>query len=220
MGVLVSASLLAADPLNLQQAVLDNEQAGIDSFHIDIMDGHFVPNLGFGLHTVEALCHYTSKPVIVHLMVQSCHSMIPMFSKAGAHCIQIHPESTDHIASDLQFIRDQGCAAGVVLNPGTSPFFLEALWDWIDQVLVMTVHPGRGEQTFISSCVSKLSVIRKRINDRSQAIDLFVDGGIDLNTGRICVHNGANGLAVGTSLCRHLSNRDFQWIQQLQELES
>src|ERR1041385_1247168 len=198
MSILVAPSILAADFSRLAAELERVEQAGADWIHCDIMDGHFVDNISFGPGIVGRVRGLTSLPLDVHLMIEHADHYVPRFIEAGANSITVHvePDAKHSVAKTLQQIRDSGCRAGLTLNP-ESPFDLvEPFLDKIDMLLVMTVHPGFGGQSFRADQMEKL----KRAKSLNARIDIEVDGGINPQTARVSIENGANVLVAGTSI--------------------
>jgi ribulose-phosphate 3-epimerase len=198
--VTIAPSLLAADFACLRDEVQAVEAAGADWLHLDVMDGHFVPNLSFGPLVVRALRPHTRLPFDVHLMINPVDPFIAAFAEAGADHISLHPEAGPHPHRSLQLIRSLGKRAGVVLNPGTPVESVAWLLDLADIVLVMTVNPGFGGQAFLSSQLAKIGLLRRMIDASGRPIALAVDGGIGPDTARLALRAGADTLIAGTSV--------------------
>jgi len=197
-------SILAADFARLGEEVRSATAAGADYIHIDVMDGHFVPNLTIGPVVVEALRPHSTLPFDVHLMIAPVDPYVPAFAKAGADIITVHPEAGPHLHRTIQLIKSHGKKAGVSLNPATPPTAVEALLNDIDLVLVMTVNPGFGGQKFIASQMEKVRYLRQRIDESAKgrngrSIDLEVDGGINAETAAVAARAGADVLVAGTA---------------------
>jgi ribulose-phosphate 3-epimerase len=197
--VRIAPSILSADFAKLGDEVRAIEAAGADWVHIDVMDGHFVPNISMGPVVVKALRPVTALPFDVHLMISPVDPYLDAFAEAGADTITVHPEAGPHIHRSLQHIKALGKRAGVVLNPGTPAKMLEYLMDLVDLVLVMSVNPGFGGQSFIASQLRKIEAIRTMIDKSGRDIDLEVDGGIDTETARQAIAAGADALVAGTA---------------------
>ncbi|PYK56302.1 MAG: ribulose-phosphate 3-epimerase [Verrucomicrobia bacterium] len=196
--IIVAPSILAADFSRLGDEIHRVEAAGADWLHCDIMDGHFVDNISFGPEIVGRVRGLTSLPLDVHLMIEHADHYVPRFIKAGANSITVHvePEAKHSVTETLRQIRDAGCRAGLTLNPETPFDLVEPFLDKIDMLLVMTVHPGFGGQSFRADQMQKV----KRARSLSSTINIEVDGGINVETARVSVENGANVLVAGTSI--------------------
>ncbi|MGE4527509.1 MAG: ribulose-phosphate 3-epimerase [Rhodospirillaceae bacterium] len=198
MAVKIAPSILSADFARLGEEVRALEAAGADYIHVDVMDGHFVPNLTFGAPVMKALRKHSALPFDVHLMIEPVDPLIPAFAEAGADIITVHAEATRHLDRSLQLIRSLGKKAGVSLNPATPESALAYVLDAVDLILVMSVNPGFGGQSFISSQVEKIARIKAMLGSRAAEIE--VDGGINPQTAKTCIAAGANVLVAGSAV--------------------
>jgi ribulose-phosphate 3-epimerase len=198
MSVRLAPSLLAADFARLADEIADVEAAGADLLHLDLMDGHFVPNLTFGPPIVAALAAVANVPLDAHLMVTDPDPLIPELADARVDRIAVHVETCHHLHRTLAMIRDAGAAAGVAINPATSLAVLDAILDELDFVLIMSVNPGFGGQVFIPSSLAKISRLRRILGD--QSLDISVDGGVDPDTAGPLAAAGATTLIAGSAV--------------------
>ncbi len=198
--VLIAPSILSADFSRLGEAVQMAERAGADLIHVDIMDGHFVPNLTLGPQLVAAIRRETRLPIDVHLMVEEPRAFVPLFHEAGADWISIHVEATAHLHKDLTMIRGLGRKAGVALNPATPIETIDEVLTELDFVLIMSVNPGWGGQSFIPSCRAKIRRLRDRIKAAGLAVPIEVDGGIKLDNAEDIMRAGMEIVVAGSAV--------------------
>ncbi|TDK62520.1 ribulose-phosphate 3-epimerase [Sapientia aquatica] len=196
----IAPSILSADFARLGEEVRNVEAAGADLIHFDVMDNHYVPNLTIGPMVCQAIRPHVQIPIDVHLMVKPVDRIIPDFAKAGANYISFHPEATEHLDRSLQLIRDNGCKAGLAFNPGTSLHYLEHVMDKLDLILLMSVNPGFGGQSFIPHTLKKIAEVRKLIDASGRDILLQVDGGVKTDNIAEIAQAGADTFVAGSAI--------------------
>jgi ribulose-phosphate 3-epimerase len=196
----IAPSILSANFASLGEEIRDVEQGGADYIHVDVMDGHFVPNITIGPLVVEAIRPVTKLPLDVHLMIEQPDRYIPAFAKAGADYLSVHVEACPHLHRTIHLIKEHGVKAGVVLNPHTPVEMIQHIIADVDLVLLMTVNPGFGGQKFIPSVLPKIRQVAEFIKERNLSVEIEVDGGINAETARLCVEAGANVLVAGSAI--------------------
>ncbi|WNS78806.1 ribulose-phosphate 3-epimerase [Domibacillus sp. DTU_2020_1001157_1_SI_ALB_TIR_016] len=196
----IAPSILSADFARLADEIKDVEAGGADYIHVDVMDGHFVPNITIGPLVVDAIRPVTNLPLDVHLMIQNPHTYIDVFADAGADIISVHAEADPHLHRTIQSIKQRGIKAGVVLNPATPIEQVQHVLEDIDLVLLMTVNPGFGGQKFIPSVLPKIKTLSNIIQQKKLAVEIEVDGGINQETGQLCIEAGASVLVAGSAI--------------------
>jgi len=199
--VKIAPSILSADFARLGDEIRDVERGGADWIHVDVMDGHFVPNITIGPLIVDAIRPVTKLPLDVHLMIEEPDRYIPQFAKSGADWITVHQEACRHLHRTIHLIKEQGVKAGVVLNPATPLVTIESMLPDLDMVLLMTVNPGFGGQKFISSVVAKIRELRRMLDERGLGhVEIEIDGGVNQETARLCIEAGATVLVAGNAV--------------------
>ncbi|WLR52297.1 ribulose-phosphate 3-epimerase [Bacillus tianshenii] len=198
--VKLAPSILSADFAKLGEEIKDVERGGADYIHVDVMDGHFVPNITIGPLIVDAIRPVTDLPLDVHLMIENPDQYIPEFAKAGADIITVHVEACPHLHRTIQLIKQQGVKAGVVLNPATPVETIQHIIEDLDMVLLMTVNPGFGGQKFIDSVVPKIKRVKELVDATGKDIEIEVDGGVNPETAKIVKDAGANVLVAGSAV--------------------
>ena len=208
-SIKISPSILSADFSKLGNEIKDLEKANADLIHIDVMDGHFVPNITIGPEVISKLRKYTSLPFDVHLMISPVDKFIPNFAEAGADIITIHPEATDNLSASIKKIKSLNKKAGVSLNPETSIDKVMPVLEMIDLVLVMSVNPGFGGQKFMKETLEKVKSLRKHIDSRNLKTQIEIDGGINFENSKIAIMSGVDILVSGTTVFKE-NNGDLK----------
>ncbi|RAK23326.1 ribulose-phosphate 3-epimerase [Anoxybacillus vitaminiphilus] len=196
----IAPSILSANFAKLAEEIADVEKGGADYIHVDVMDGHFVPNITIGPLVVEAIRPITKLPLDVHLMIENPDQYIPVFAKAGADYLSVHVEACPHLHRTIHLIKEHGVKAGVVLNPHTPVAMIEHIIADVDLVLLMTVNPGFGGQKFIHSVLPKIGRVAQMVKERGLKVEIEVDGGVNEDTAKLCVEAGANVLVAGSAI--------------------
>lgn len=198
--VKIAPSILSANFAKLGEEITEVEKGGADYIHVDVMDGHFVPNITIGPLIVEAIRPVTKLPLDVHLMIENPDLYIPTFLKAGADIISVHQEACPHLHRTIQLIKDQGVKAGVVINPATPVEMIKETLSYVDLVLVMTVNPGFGGQSFIHETLPKIKQLDELRREKQYRFELEVDGGVNIETAKLCTDAGADVLVAGSAI--------------------
>lgn len=196
----IAPSILSADFAKLGEEIKEVEQGGADYIHVDVMDGHFVPNITIGPLIVEAIRPITNLPLDVHLMIEKPDVYIPTFIEAGASIITVHQEACPHLHRTIQLIKDGGAKAGVVINPATPVASIKEVLPIVDMVLVMTVNPGFGGQSFIYEALPKISTLHQLRKENNYHYEIEIDGGVNVDTAKLCTDNGADVLVAGSAI--------------------
>ncbi|MFC2160877.1 ribulose-phosphate 3-epimerase [Acidobacteriota bacterium] len=216
MKIQIAPSILSADFLNIEDSVQMVIDAGADLIHIDIMDGHFVPNLTFGPQLVSALKKKTSLPLDVHLMVDNPHDVIPLFSDAGADWLSIHPETSTHLHKDITFIKELGKKAGLALNPATPLQVMNDIIHELDYVLIMSVNPGFGGQSFIEHTHEKIRRLKKYLDIQKLDIPIEIDGGVTLENMEQLIQDGISMFVSGSGIFSQQNPQNI--VKEMKEL--
>ena len=219
-ATLIAPSILAANQTKIAEEVALVEAGGADWIHIDVMDGRFVPNITFGIPLVRDLRAVTSLPLDVHLMIVEPEKYIDSFAKAGADHITVHAEACPHLERTLAQIQEAGCRAGVALNPSTPLEALHYVRHRLDLVLIMTVNPGFGGQSFIHEVVPKTRALREWLDQTGKPVDIVIDGGVNTTTAPAVVHAGANVLVAGSAIYKHPAETYANHIKSIREAHS
>jgi ribulose-phosphate 3-epimerase len=208
MMIKIAPSILSANFARLEEEIKAVEEGGADYIHVDVMDGHFVPNITMGPLIVQAIRPVTNLPLDVHLMIDNPDSYIGAFAKAGADLLSVHLEACRHLHRTIQHIKSEGMKAGVVLNPHTPFSMIEHVIEDVDLVLLMTVNPGFGGQSFIHSVLPKIKQIATLVEERRLQVEIEVDGGVNPETAKLCIQAGANVLVAGSAIYNQQDRRE------------
>ncbi len=211
----IAPSILSADFAKLGDEIREVEKAGADYIHVDVMDGHFVPNITIGPLIVDAIRPITSLPLDVHLMIENPDGYIPMFAKSGADIITVHQETCVHLHRTLQLIKSEGVKSGVVLNPATPLEMIREILSEVDLVLIMTVNPGFGGQSFIREMIPKIEALHQVRMENNYSFEIEVDGGVNIETAKLCTDAGANVLVAGSAIFNATDRK--QAIEQIRD---
>ncbi|MBA2174185.1 ribulose-phosphate 3-epimerase [Halobacillus locisalis] len=204
----IAPSILASNFAKLGEEIIDVEKGGADYIHVDVMDGHYVPNISIGPMIVEAIRPVTSLPLDVHLMIENPDHYIEEFAKAGSDIITVHQEACTHLHRTIQLIKSHGLKAGVVINPGTPAEMIKPILEEVDLVLLMTVNPGFGGQSFISSVLPKVRQIADWRRDMGLDFEIEIDGGVNTETAKLCTDAGADVLVAGSAVFKKEDRRE------------
>lgn len=204
----IAPSILSADFARLGTEIEDVERGGADYIHVDVMDGHFVPNITIGPLIVEAIRPVTKLPLDVHLMIENPDAYIRTFAKMGADIISVHVEACPHLHRTIQLIKSEGVKAGLVLNPHTPATMIKEVLGEVDLVLLMTVNPGFGGQSFIHSVLPKIKEVSDMVKERGLEVEIEVDGGVNEETAKLCIEAGANVLVAGSAIYNQTNRKE------------